>query len=286
MERLDSIVHYWLVGHPIISQFEFKHGQTFGSTWLFPIVSMFIYLSLTILSLRFPSLLPTVSATILRLITATHSLILCILSFIMAVGCGLSVLHQMAAHVHNWTWVICFNRLNYENTLPRGPIFFWGYVFYLSKILEFVDTLLILLSKSRSRRLTFLHVYHHALVPLLCYVSVGTGQSMLHAGVITNASVHVLMYAYYFLSAIGKRPRWKKLVTDVQIGQFMFCFVCLGALMYYHLTSEFGCSGIGIWFFTFSFNVSLLALFLNFHFKTYAKNAKKNHEEIKLDKQT
>lgn len=273
MEDLYSIVHYWLVGHPIISQFEFKHGQTFGATLLFPIMSIFIYLSFTILlAFRFPSLLPTVSAATLRRITATHSLILCILSLIIAAGCGLSVLHEMATHVHDWTWVICYNKLNYENILSRGPICFWAYVFYLSKILEFLDTLLILLSSSRSRRLSFLHVYHHALVPLLCYVGVATGQSMLHAGVIINASVHVLMYGYYFLSAIGKRPRWKKLVTDVQIGQFMFFFVCLGAVMYYHFTSDqFGCSGIGVWFFTFSFNVSLLALFLNFHFKTYAK---------------
>lgn len=107
---------------------------------------------------------------------------------------------------------------------------------------------------------------------------------MLHTGVITNASVHVLMYAYYFLSAVGKRPWWKKLVTNVQILQFMFCFLCLGAVIYYHLTSEFGCSGIGVWFFTISFNVSLLALFLNFHFKTYANNVKKNGED-KLVKQ-
>ncbi|PHT97892.1 hypothetical protein BC332_33200 [Capsicum chinense] len=277
MEDVYSIVHYWLVGHPIISQFEFKHGQTFGAALLFPIVSVSVYLFFTVLSLRFPTLLPTVSAATLRRITATHSLILCILSIIMAVGCGLSVLHEMAAYVHDWSWLICYNRLNYENmVLTRGPIVFWGYVFYLSKILEFLDTLLILLSSSRSRRLSFLHVYHHALVPLFCYVGVSTGLSMLHAGVMTNASVHVLMYAYYFLCSIGKRPRWKKLVTDVQIGQFMFCFVCLGSVMYYHLTSEFGCSGIGVWFFTFSFNVSLLALFLNFHFKTYAKiNSKK-----------
>ncbi|CAN4108087.1 unnamed protein product [Withania somnifera] len=262
MENLDPIVHYWLVGHPTISQFEFKHGQTFGATLLFPIVSIFIYLSFTILALRFPSFLPIVSAATLRRITATHNLTLCILSLIIAVGCGLSVLHEMTC--------TC-SRLDLDHLIHL----FWGYVFYLSKILEFLDTLLILLSSSRSRRLSFLHVYHHSLVLLLCYFCVSAGQSMLHVGVIINASVHVLMYAYYFLSAIGKRPRWKKLVTDVQIGQFIFGLVCLGAAMYYHFTSEFGCSGIGVWFFIFSFDVSLLALFLNFHFKTYAKNSKK-----------
>ncbi|TMW81302.1 hypothetical protein EJD97_010506 [Solanum chilense] len=276
MKDLDTnIVHYWLVDHPIISQFEFKHGQTFGATLLFPIISILIYLSFTLLSLRFPSLLPIVSTTTLRCITATHSLILCILSLIMVVGCGVSVIQEMTANIHDWNWIICYNRLNYENVLLQGPIVFWSYVFYISKILEFLDTLLILLSRSRSRRLSFLHVYHHALVPLFCYFGVASGQSMWHVGVITNGSVHVLMYAYYFLFAIGKRPKWKKMVTNVQIGQFMFCFVCFGAVIYYHFTTEFGCSGIDIWCYTICFNVSLLVLFLNFYFKTYAKNNSK-----------
>ena len=40
------------------------------------------------------------------------------------------------------------------------PILFILYVFYLSKILDFADTVFIILEK-RWKQLSFLHVYHH-----------------------------------------------------------------------------------------------------------------------------
>ncbi|OIT40017.1 elongation of fatty acids protein 3-like protein [Nicotiana attenuata] len=280
MEALYSSVHYWLVGHPTISKFEWKQGHTFGSSLLFLALSVSIYLSLTLLSLRFASHLPTLSATILHRITAVHSLILCLLSLIMVAGCSLSVLHQMPRH--DWKWVFCFPT-NHIHT--RGPLFFWFQVCFLSKILEFIDTLLIIFSSSRSRRLSFLHVYHHAMVPVLGYLAIYTSQSMLHIVVITNASVHVLMYAYYFLCAIGKKPWWKRLVTNCQIVQFIFGFPCSAMMLYYHFTTKLGCSGFGPWCACIAFDVSLLALFLDFHSNNYGKNNRKGHDN-KLEKQT
>nr|XP_016434918.1 PREDICTED: elongation of fatty acids protein A-like [Nicotiana tabacum] len=269
METLYSSTHYWLVEHPSISQFEWKYGHTSGSSLLFPTLSVFIYLSLTLLALRFSPFLPTFSATALHRITTVHSLLLCLLSLIMAVGCTLSVIHQMPRH--DWKWIVCFPT---NHTLPRGPLYFWAKFFYLSKILEFIDTLLIILSNSRSRRLTFLHVYHHATVPVICYITLSSAnsQSMIHVAVITNSSVHVIMYAYYFLCAMGKRPRWKRLVTNCQIFQFILNFLCGVATIYYHLTTEIGCSGVGILCFNMIFNTSLLLLFLDFRSKNYTNN--------------
>ncbi|XP_059298350.1 uncharacterized protein LOC132051070 [Lycium ferocissimum] len=278
MEALYSRTHYWLVEHPTISQFEWKHGQNLGSSLLFPALSAFIYLSLILLAFRFSLLLPTLSSTTLRRITAVHSLILCLLSLIMVVGCSLAVLHQMP----DWKWVFCFPA---NRTLPRGPLFFWVNLFYLSKILEFIDTLLIILSSSRSRRLTFLHVYHHATVPVICYLGISNVDSMSHVAVIGNASVHVIMYAYYFLCAMGKRPRWKRIVTNCQIFQFIFYFLCAVANIYHHLTTENGCSGFGHLCFNMIFNTSLLLLFLDFHSKNYANNVSKEREKKLLDRQ-
>lgn len=276
MESLYSNIHYWLVDHPNISQFEWKQGHTFGSSLLFITLSVSIYLTLTLLSLGFSTLLPSLSTTTMRPITAAHSLILCLLSVIMVIGCSLSILHQMPPN--DWTWVLCFPA---NNTRTRGPVFFWIYFCYLSKILEFIDTLLIILSSSRSRRLSFLHIYHHVVVSVLGYVGLQASQSQLGLAVIINCSIHVLMYAYYFLSAIGKRPWWKKVVTNCQIVQFMFGFVCSAMMLYYHFTSEFGCTGVGSWCFGFAFNASLLVLFLDFHSKNYANNNKKELDKDK-----
>ncbi|XP_027159759.1 putative elongation of fatty acids protein DDB_G0272012 [Coffea eugenioides] len=267
MDSLYSSIHYWLVDQPLVSQFEWKQGHTFASTTLFLTLTVLTYLTLTYALNRFP-LLPTLSPNTLRLVTAAHNLILCLASLVMAVGCTLSTLHQMP---HNdWTWAVCFPA---NNTPPRGPTFFWAQVFYLSKILEFIDTLLIILSGSRSRRLSFLHVYHHAVVVIMCHLWLSTSQTLFPVALVTNASVHVLMYAYYLLAALGQRPRWKRLVTDCQIIQFVFSFGISGLMLYYHFTG-LGCSGMLGWCFNAVFNASLLYLFVDFHSKNYANKKK------------
>nr|POE89136.1 putative elongation of fatty acids protein [Quercus suber] len=103
----------------------------------------------------------------------------------MAIGCTLSSL--TLTHPPNYDYIICFP----PNTSPSGPLFFWAYIFYLSKILEFGDTLLIILTNS-IQRLTFLHVYHHATVLIMCYLWLHTSQSLFPVALITNALVHLL----------------------------------------------------------------------------------------------
>ncbi|KAJ8767970.1 hypothetical protein K2173_020910 [Erythroxylum novogranatense] len=258
-----STLLYWLVNHPRILHFTWTPGHNIGSTPKFLSFTLFTYLSLTFLLYnRRPSLGPN----IVKLITALHSLILCLLSFIMALGCVLSVSLQAPNLLH----IICFP----PHTQPSGPLFFWAYVFYLSKILEFVDTLLIILSNS-IQRLTFLHVYHHATVVIMCYLWLQTSQSLFPVALVTNTVVHVLMYYYYLLCAMGMRPKWKKLVTDCQIVQFVFSFAISVTMLYYHFTGD-GCSGIWGWCFNAIFNASLLALFVNFHGKSYSMKTKKS----------
>ncbi|KAK3009982.1 hypothetical protein RJ639_010952 [Escallonia herrerae] len=274
MDNIYSTIPYWLVDHPTVSQFEWKQGQTWGASPLFLTLTVLTYLTLTFSLHRLH--LPTLPATALRLISAVHNLLLLLLSLVMVAGISLSTFTQMP----NTRWIYCFPA-NY--TPPRGPVFFWAHVFYFSKLLEFIDTLLIILSGS-SRRLSFLHVYHHAVVVVMCYVWLSTSQSLLPVALVTNATVHVLMYAYYLLCALGRRPRWKVLVTNCQIVQFVFSFAVSGVMLYYHFTGA-GCSGIWGWCFNAAFNASLLALFVDFHFKNYAKRKKKKKVDDK-NKQT
>ncbi|XP_011074550.1 elongation of fatty acids protein 3-like [Sesamum indicum] len=263
MATLYRAVHYWLVDHPIITQYEWKPRQSPGASPLFLSITVTFYLSLTLLLHRYPTLPPPPSSA-LRLAAVFHNATLCLLSGVMAVGCALSVLHQTPPD--NPSWCICFPA---GSTTPRGPTFFWAHVFYFSKILEFVDTLLILLSGSCSRRLSFLHVYHHAVVPVMCYLWLAAAQTLMPVGLVTNAAVHVLMYAYYLLSAIGLRPGWKRMVTNCQITQFLYGYLVSGLMLYLHFTGS-GCSGFGAWGFSTLFTTSLLALFVNFHLKNYA----------------
>ncbi|KAL5992873.1 hypothetical protein ACLOJK_013792 [Asimina triloba] len=286
MELLQHAnLRWWLVEHPTISSFQWAENQTWVSSPQFLFAALLSYLSLTFLLHLILPKTPTYSApppssspSVLRIISAVHNLFLLLISLAMAVGCSLSSLSQMP----DPAWLFCFPAD--PPTPPSGPTFFWAYVFYLSKLLEFSDTLLILLNPSK--RLTFLHVYHHALVVVMCYLWLHSSQSLLPVALVTNASVHTVMYGYYLLCSVGRRPRWKRVVTDIQIVQFVFSFACSVVMLWLHFSSRrggAGCSGIRAWVFNAGFNSSLLLLFLNFHSKNYGsegrgknKNKKKN----------
>uniref|UniRef100_F6H8Z8 very-long-chain 3-oxoacyl-CoA synthase n=2 Tax=Vitis vinifera TaxID=29760 RepID=F6H8Z8_VITVI len=258
---MDSLHHY-LVDHPTLANFEWKQGHTWGASTQFLTLTIFCYLTLTYLLSH--SQIPTLHPLLLRPISAAHNLLLLLLSLAMVVGCSLSA----ASQTPDTRWIFCFP----PDTPPSGPTFFWAYVFYLSKIVEFIDTFLIILSGS-IKRLSFLHVYHHTVVLIMCYIWLHTSQSLMPVALVTNASVHVLMYTYYLSCTLGWRPRWKRVVTDVQIVQFMFSFAVSGLMLYYHF-SGIGCSGIWGWCFNAVFNASLLGLFLDFHFRNYARRKK------------
>ncbi|XP_060667358.1 elongation of fatty acids protein 3-like [Ziziphus jujuba] len=272
MNSILANLHYYLVNHPTILHFSWTPPQTFGSTILFLSLTIFSYLFLAFLLSHLS--LPPIPTTFLKPITILHNLSLLLLSLIMAVGCTLSSLSH-APHLH---WIICFP----AKTPPTGPLFFWAYIFYLSKILEFLDTLLIILSGSINR-LSFLHVYHHSTVVLMCYLWLQTSQSLFPVALVTNASVHVLMYGYYLLCAVGIRPKWKRVVTDCQIVQFMFSFAVSGRMLYLHFYGS-GCSGMWGWCFNAVFNASLLYLFFDFHSKSYNKKKKENGVHNRVDK--
>ncbi|EOA32258.1 hypothetical protein CARUB_v10015519mg [Capsella rubella] len=274
MASLYSTLTYWLVHHPYIANFTWTEGENLGSTVSFVFVVISVYLSATFLLRYYIDALPTLGPRILKPITAVHSLVLFLLSLVMAVGCTLSLISSQDPKLR-LVHAICLPL----EVKPSGPLFFWAQVFYLSKILEFVDTLLIILNKS-THRLSFLHVYHHATVVVMCYLWLRTRQSMFPVGLVMNSTVHVIMYGYYFLCAVGSRPKWKMLVTNCQIVQFVVGLgLGTGGMLPKHYFGS-GCSGVWGLYFNGVFNASLLALFYNFHSKNYARSTTSNMYKI------
>ncbi|PKA59521.1 elongation of very long chain fatty acids protein 5 [Apostasia shenzhenica] len=251
----------WLVDPPAISSFEWIPNKTFASSLPFLSATVVCYLSLTVLLHRRLLPLPFPPPATLRLLSAAHNLFILLLSATMAAGASLSALAQMPSP----RWLLCFP----TSTPARGPIFFWAQIFYISKIYEFADTALILLAGGR--RLSFLHVYHHAAVVVMCYLWLSTAQSLLPIALVTNASVHVVMYAYYLSASLGRpwRRRWKRGLTLLQIVQFVFSFTVSGGFLWLHFAGG-GCEGMKGWIFNAAFNASLLALFQDFYSAAYS----------------
>lgn len=103
----------------------------------------------------------------------------------------------------------------------------WWY--YISKFIEFCDTIFFVLRKKFSHVST-LHVIHHGVMPMSVWWGVKFtpgGHSTFFAFV--NSFVHILMYFYYGLSAVGPEMNkylwWKKYMTTFQMVQFVFIFV-------------------------------------------------------------
>lgn len=95
------------------------------------------------------------------------------------------------------------------------------YVYYLAKITELLDTIFFVLRKN-DRQVTFLHVYHHTVMPMISWGSTKyyPGGHGTFIGWI-NSFVHIVMYSYYFLSAFGPQMQkylwWKKHITNLQM---------------------------------------------------------------------
>jgi hypothetical protein len=99
------------------------------------------------------------------------------------------------------------------------------FVHFLSKFLDWFDTLWIMMKKNRAQ-LSFLHVYHHATIGMvwgyLLRSGVGSGTAMY--GAWANSLTHVIMYSHYLWTSFGYKNPFKKYITMWQIGQFYSCF--------------------------------------------------------------
>lgn len=79
----------------------------------------------------------------------------------------------------------------------KGTLYFWLYVFYLSKFYELFDTVFIVLRKAPLR---FLHFYHHSMTFFLCWVCLEYAIPVQWIATCLNAFVHIPMYVMFFSS--------------------------------------------------------------------------------------
>lgn len=95
----------------------------------------------------------------------------------------------------------------------------WWYFF--SKFTEFFDTLFFIMRK-RYDQVSTLHVIHHGIMPASVWwgVKFTPGGHSSFFGLL-NTFVHIIMYTYYMLAAMGPKVQkylwWKKYLTVLQM---------------------------------------------------------------------
>mmetsp|Transcript_38071 Transcript_38071/g.72988 ORF Transcript_38071/g.72988 Transcript_38071/m.72988 type:complete len:259 (-) Transcript_38071:297-1073(-) len=205
----------------------------------------------------------------LGLLPVAHNIILCGGSAVMFIGTAFEIVKEYK-RTGDSRFLFCLP----PGFKVQGALYFWSYVYYLSKFYELLDTAILVL---RGKGLNFLHVFHHAFVMVMAYLWLDQAQSLQTTGMLTNTGIHVIMYYYYFLVSIGYKPKWKRLVTSAQIVQFLFSFANLVPFLYFHLYDG-GCSGVEALAFNAVFNFALIALFGDFFKRSYSKSKKESKD--------
>lgn len=146
------------------------------------------------------------------------------------------------------------------------------------KIVDLMDTVFFVLRKKQNQ-ITFLHVYHHMSVVLLAllYVRFTFGE---HVPVLVflNSLVHVFMYGYYFLAALGpemqKRLWWKRYITTMQLLQFCLLMLVMVCALAFDCKVNKTTSVTTIVYVSY-----FLYLFGRFYKRTYNNNASKGGDQ-------
>jgi len=115
--------------------------------------------------------------------------------------------------------------VDYSNSPKALKMVNLCWLYYFSKFTEFIDTFCFI-ARKKFEHVSLLHVVHHGIMPL----SVWPGARFVPGGHASffgflNVFVHMFMYLYYFLSALGPQYRkyiwWKQHMTTLQMIQFI-----------------------------------------------------------------
>ncbi|KAK1751866.1 fatty acid elongase [Echria macrotheca] len=97
---------------------------------------------------------------------------------------------------------------------------FYGWIFYLSKFYEVLDTFIIL---AKGKFSSTLQTYHHAGAMMCMWAGIRYMSAPIWMFVFVNSGIHAMMYTYYTVTAFNIRvPIFiKRSLTTMQITQFL-----------------------------------------------------------------
>jgi len=176
--------------------------------WMVPIVAISLYI---LMALLLPKYMKDRKPMQLQSLMLVHNYILSTGSLAATIAV-IRELVPMAMHKDPITTLVC----DPQGLHSKSPLYFWYYVFYLSKMYEFIDTLILIL---RKKPLIFLHVYHHIITLALCWCMLDDKMSIQWLSTAANTIIHTFMYYFYACQSLGLDVWWKRYLTKAQIVQ-------------------------------------------------------------------
>eukprot|EP01084_Bolivina_argentea_P052164 95838_1 len=202
-----------------------------------------------------------------KLFVFIHNLLLCAFSWIVFINVFPEIynklMHSDNTLYENWKLFSCSPMSDNE--------MYWSYLFYLSKIWEFIDTWIILY---KGRKPSTLQTYHHMGAVFACWLQVIVGGKSFWIFVCLNSFIHTIMYAYYCCTTLGYRFKFKFIITILQLSQFIIG-QSLGYFQYFNFSNCYRINDFWVWFINTIYVWPLVALFAHFYTQTYLKKKQK-----------
>ena len=154
----------------------------------------------------------------------------------------------------------------------EGPIRHAMLIYWISKFIELMDTVYMVL-RHKQRQISFLHIWHHSTITLLAdWAYTRSCWPAIVPIVALNSAVHVVMYGYYFLTALYPLHdfTWKKRITQMQIGQFLIAIV----------HGLYGYAYRGFCIYSVMYGVGMITLFSNFYYRAFLRPRKMTRDVI------
>lgn len=233
-----------------------------GSTAVFYIVSVFL-LAIVVWMLNPKPYIPKKPRTSLKEKFTQEPLqfFAMLYNLVQVIACGYMAYRALEVVINDNYELVC-----QEHNVNSERMAKVHWLFYMSKILDFMDTYMIVLRR-KWRQLSFLHVYHHFSVFLFQWLYNRAGyDGDIWFVIFANVSVHCVMYFYYFLKTIDVQVPifFKKMITNLQLFQFT-CMMIQAVYVYYN-NCAYPKRLLVLYFF---YIASLFFLFMNFFIVNY-----------------
>jgi len=202
--------------------------------------------------------------TPLKLFCLTHNAILCAFSWVCFINVFPEVFSAITQSRGGWREFAC-------SPMSANELY-WSYLFYVSKIWEFIDTAIIIY---KGRKPSTLQTYHHMGAVLACWLQVIVRGKSFWVFLCLNSFIHTVMYFYYCATTLGYRFRFKFVITMLQMAQFVVG-QGIGYYQYLNYADCYRTNDFWVWFINTVYVWPLVALFAHFYRQTYlAKKAKR-----------
>jgi elongation of very long chain fatty acids protein 4 len=181
--------------------------------------------------------------------------------------CGWMVYMAVMEHRRRGFKLVC----NVHDLAQDGMAFI-SHCFYLSKALDFFDTLFMII-KGNWRQVSFLHVYHHFSIFLFYWLNSQCNyDGDAYLSIVLNGTIHFIMYGYYLVTTfnITVPTIIKKTITNSQLTQF-----CIMETQGVALLTMPNCgSPRRVTILYMVYISTMLVLFMNFKRQNYKKGGK------------